>query len=511
MSVPLLLLLLAPLVGAVVAITFADFPSQRRPLVAVCTAAMLGGAVAGLVRSAGADPVTWRGFSMDAWSAILVLGAVVAMVAGVAHVGGRSDAATAEASLFVAGASGIVPLLVGKTHLLAVTMPVSTLAFACAAVASARRETLGTTERRAVAALALSDVLAIIAIGATLASGTALPAKPSVGAAALLLAAIGLRLGLVPLGWGSEDALRSDPSLGAVWLGPVRAQALFLLPAAVGAGQGVAYAAAAAAGLTAVVSTVRGARDPGLGPLTTTGVSFVVLGVALGGAPALWGAVLCAAAVFLATPAWFAAGAAREGVRPTLGALPAGALIPGAVLVVSAAFDAAAQRPAFLAFALPAAVSLLVLMGIVASGVPDPRSRGDRLLGPIWGWASVAAAAAIATVPVRVTHGLALPAADALGVGRLLRAGPEPGVIDELAILIVGVAVVAFVVGPGRAGLGGPPSRRSAPLLPTLEARFRMSFAIESRHWTTAAAVLIAASIGVAIRVYVVAAGRGFL
>ncbi|MEX2557297.1 MAG: hypothetical protein WEB06_16910 [Actinomycetota bacterium] len=516
MSVPLLVLLLAPLVGAVAAIAFAEVPTQRRALVAVCSAAILGGAATALVRSAASEAVAWRGFASDAWTALLSLGAVASIVAGIARAGGRRRPAPTEAVLFAAAAAGVAPLLVREVHLLAVTLPVSTLAFACAAVVSSRRETLGLAHRRAIAALALSDVAALLAIGTAVSSGTKLPPDLSITAGALLLGAVALRLGLVPLWWGAGDASRADPVIAAIWLGPIRAQGLLLVPAAVAAGRGVAYAAAAAAAATASLFSVRALRNPDLGPAATVGVSLAVLGISLGGPVALWGAILCIAAAFASVPAWFAGRAARESIRPTVGVLPAGAMLPGAVLVVAATFEAAVVRPAFLAFALPALAATLVLAAAVSAGIPGrglhTRARGDRPAAALWGWLSVAAATALAALPVRAVHGLAFPVSDALGVGRLLRVGAEPGVAEDLAIVMVAVAVLAFLVGPGRAGSGGPPagSPRTPPrrfaLLPA-----RLPLPIAEREWSIAATVLMAASIGIAIRVYIVASGRGFL
>ena len=515
MSVPLLLLLLAPLAGAVVALAFAEVPSQRRVLVALCSAAILGGAATGLVRSAASEAVGWRGFSADAWTALLVLGAVAAIVAGIARAGALHRPGPIEAALFAAAAAGVVPLLVRELHLLAVTLPVSTLAFACASLVSSRRETLGLARRRALTALALSDVAALLALGSAVSSGTRLPPDLSNTAGAFLLGAVALRIGLVPLWWGGDDASRADPALATIWLGPIRAQGLFLLPAAVAAGRGVAYAAAASAAATALFFSVRSLRNRDVGPAVTAGVSLAVLGIALGGPVALWGAVLCIAASFASVPAWYAGGASRESIRPSAGILPAGAMLPGAVLVVAAAFEVAVVRPAYLAFALPALVATLTLAAAVSAAVSGrvlhPRTRGDRPAAELWGWLAVAAGVALATLPVRAMHGLVFPVADALGVGRLLRVGSEPGVAEDLALGMVAAAVLAFLLGPGRAGSGGPPSASTHALRPRSLVLPRVRLPIAEREWSFAATVLMAASAGIAIRIYIVAAGRGFL
>ncbi|HJR19271.1 MAG TPA: hypothetical protein VJ922_06090, partial [Actinomycetota bacterium] len=214
MSVPLLLLMLAPLAGAVIAITFGVAPAQRRILVAICCAAMLGGAAAALVRSASAEAVSWRGFSTDAWTALLALGAVASIVAGIARAGALRRPGTTEAALFAASAAGVAPLLVREVHLLAVTLPVSTLAFACAMFVASRGEPPGILARRAVAALALSDVVVLLGIGTAVESGTRLPPDLSTTAGALVLAGAAIRLGLVPLWWGTDDATAGNRLVG---------------------------------------------------------------------------------------------------------------------------------------------------------------------------------------------------------------------------------------------------------------------------------------------------------
>ena len=100
MSVPLLLLLLAPLAGVIFAIAFAEVPSQRRVLVAINSLAMLGGAAAGLVRATAREAVSWRGFEVDAWTALLALAAIAPVVAGIARIGRLARPGWSEAALF---------------------------------------------------------------------------------------------------------------------------------------------------------------------------------------------------------------------------------------------------------------------------------------------------------------------------------------------------------------------------------------------------------------------------
>lgn len=513
MSVPLLLLLLAPLAGVIFAIAFAEAPRQRRVLVAISSLAMVGGAAAGLVRATAREAVSWRGFDADAWTALLALAAIAPVGAGVARAARLPRPGWSEAALFACGAAGVAPLLVGSVHLLAVTLPVSTLAFACCAVVVSRGRPPGIRVLRSVAALALSDVLLLLGLGTAVSSGTSLPPELSTTAAALLLAGAAIRLGLVPLSWGGDDAAAESRLLAAVWLGPMRAQGLLVLPFALSGGRGVAYAAAGAAAATAVVSAATVLRRPDVVAISTVGVALAVLGVSLGGPSGLWGATLAIAASFAFAPAWYARGGARELSRPNGAAMPAGALLPGAVLVLTAAFDAAAIRPGFLAFAIPATLATIGLGAAALSGASGDGPRRGGAAAAVFGALSLAALVAIAALPQRATSGLAFPVADALGVGRLLRVGDGLGVSDELAVIMIGVALVAFLVGPGRVGLGGAPLRRRAepPEVSIPIPRAFLGLLEHAPAWTVAGAILVAGSIGVAIRIYLVAAGRGFL
>lgn len=514
MSVPLLLLLLAPLAGAVLAITFGVVAMQRRILVALCSAVMLGGGVAAVVRTSTAHPVAWRGFSLDPWTSLLVLGAVATVVAGIARATGTAEPGRAEAATFVASAAAIVPLAVPNVHLLAIALPVSTLAFGGAALFGAGDRVARLPARRATAALALSDVLTLVALGTGLSSGTALPPRLSLGPALVLLAGATIRIGMLPLLSGAGDALRSSPAVGAIWLGPIRAQGLAFVPFALTGGRTAAYAAGAAAAATVVVEAWRAARGAGLGSLTGAGVSFAVLGLAAGGPAGVWGAILAISATYVAVPAWAARAAVRDLSRPTAGALPAGALLPGAALVVAALFDAATARPGFFLLGVPALAAALALAASALAPEEQPgwfATRRDVVMATLAGWVGIAAAVGLSAIPERVTHALAFPAADALGVGRLLRTGAEPGLPDGLAVVMAVAALLAFLVGPGRIGAGGPPGGPARPVrvLPIPPALARIMHA--ERVWAVAATVLVAASVGVALRVYDVAAGRGFL
>jgi len=342
------------------------------------------------------------------------------------------------------------------------------------------------------------------------------------GAAALLLAGALIRLGFVPFGWAADDAARAHPCLGILMLGPMRAQGILLAVYASSTHRSVAYAAAAAAAATAVVASGRGIQRAGIATAGLPAASLAVLGFGLGGALATWGAVLCLAASFLVVPVWSAGEGWRDVARPALGALPAGALLPGATLVATAALQSSIIRPAFLLLAVPAAAAAAASGSAAAVG-RSGGARGDRAFAGVLAGVSLAGALALVAAPARMLGGIAFPVADALGVGRLLSVRGTPGIAENLAAVMAIAAVVAFVLGPGRTGSGGASGRRSpgvdrwlawwacAPLSAGRSASAAARAESAARRLDPAIAVLVAAAIGLALKVYVAAAGRGFL
>jgi hypothetical protein len=124
------------------------------------------------------------------------------------------------------------------------------------------------------------------------------------------------------------------------------------------------------------------------------------------------------------------------------------------------------------------------------------------------GAVGVSAGLALAALPIRSASWLGEPVARTLGVGRLLSVGGEPGVAAGFAIVVMGAALVAFLIGPGHTvgdlatgELGRPPEPEGVAAPATADVR----------RWTYAAMFLIAVSLGVAVRVYLSAANRGFL
>jgi hypothetical protein len=248
-----------------------------------------------------------------------------------------------------------------------------------------------------------------------------------------------------------------------------------------------------------------------------------LLGFSLGGAIPTWGAVLALAAAFAGPVAFSAGGVWSAGARATLAGLPAGGLIAGSALVLGAAFGAGAIEPWFLAFAVPATAGLLAACGAV--WVARRNAPATGLAAAFAASIGIATGLALAAVPQRAADWLAIPVARSLGVGRLLSVGGEPGMAEGLALIVLGVALIALLAGPGRLGSGGAPGRppvvrfavalewwagsARAPGSGSVHAASRATHV--TRRWTVVAMVLFAVALGLAARVYIVAAGRGFL
>ena len=527
-----MLVLIAPLAGAVLAPAFAEVPPQRRALVSIAAAAAIGGAGWAIVRSIDDGGIAWRGFALDPWRAFLACGALLCATAAIGRAESSPRVGALQAALFATTAAALASLAVTSSHLLAVTLPVGTAGLAVAVLASSRGGSFTLRGVRALVGLAASDVLVLVALGSTLAGGAALPPKLSTTSAAFLLAGALLRLGISPAAMPAAEASRSDPGLGLLWLGPVRAQGFLLVVMAIGSGSvgdgdGIASAAAVAATLSIVVAGFAGSGSgaESRAPLAT---GVAILGFALGGAPATWGAILAAAAAFAGPAMWAAGRGWSDTARAALGPLPAGGLVAGSALVVGAAFEAGSVEPWFFAFALPAAVGLLASVARIWTDRREPSRFGSGrrgLASLIAAGGGIGVALALAAVPEEAASGLGVPVARVLGTGRLLSVGGEPGVNEAVAALALAAAVVAFVVGPGRVGTGGSAARRTAhrfviplawwagvggaPSTGSLEASRRAER--EARRWAMIAGILFLASIGLGIRLYLAAAGRGFL
>lgn len=528
MSLAVILVLVAPLAGALLAPAFDGYPRQRRLVVGACAAAMLAGAALALVRTVDGQPVAWRGFVFDPWRAVLVAGALLSSALAVARADEHERAGLVQAAFFAGSAALVAPLLVTGAHTLAVALPIGTAGLAVAAFAATGEGPSLLRAARSVGVVAASDLIALVVIGMALSKGTHLPQGLSLAGGFLLLAAAAVRLGLAPLAAALDDAVEADVGLGVLLNGGVRAQGFLLAGMAAGSHRTVAYAAAALAVFSlavvaARVSIARSAEAPGAS-VASAGTAVALLGFALGGASATWGAVLALAAAFAAWPAWSAGASPGATARASLVAIPGGGLIAGAALIFSAVVDAGTVRPWFLALALPAIGASLALAAGVWPG-RDEEHMGERVAMGVFAGIALAVTLSLAAVPARAASGLGIPVGNVLGTGRLLSTGGAPGIAEDVAVVALAVALVAFAAGPGRTGGGGAPHRSrimrlrspldwwaraaAAPSYGSTIARDAATAA--ARRWGAAFALLFAVSIGLALRVYVVAAGRGFL
>ncbi len=528
MSVAVILVLVAPLAGAVLAPAFAEYPAQRRVIVGVCLAAMTGGAALALVRTVSGSPAAWRGFAFDPWRALLVAGAVFSSALAVARADEDENAPLVQAAFLAATAALVTPLLVGGSHTLSIALPVGTAGFAVAAFAATRDGPALLRAGRSVAMVAASDVLALVALGMALSNGTRLPPDLSMMSGFLLLAAAVVRLGLAPVASALDEAIETDAALGLLFNGGVRAQGFLLGLMAIGSHRTVAYAAAAVAASALVTVAVRAvavryAEAPGAS-LSAAGTAVAVLGFALGGPVASWGAVLALAAAFAAWPLWSAGGPLGVPARASLAAVPPGGLLTGAALVVTSVLDAGTVRPWFYALAVPAIGALLIIAAGVWKSEPEERA-GEPIASAVIGVLGLLVALALAAVPARAASGLGSPVINGLGTGSLLTTATAPGIPEDLAVVALAAGALALAAGPGRTGSGGAPGRRrpagkrvlldwwgraaSAPAygstLAAADADRRVL------RWGAAGVLLLAISLGLALRIYVVAAGRGFL
>jgi hypothetical protein len=504
-----LLVLAAPLAAAVISAAFGDeVPLQGRALAIAGLAAALGGAAWGAVRSISGSVVAWSGsFAMDPLRAALVFGALLVSAAAVARAEEAPRPSLARAGVLAAIGASLAPLVVTGSHLLAVTLPLGTAGVALAGYATAAHAPNLLRAVRSVVVLALSDALALVGIALSVGKGTAFPPSLSTLAASLLLAAALIRLGLITVAGPTRDAEDSHPAAGLLWLGPIRAQGFLLVVYAVGAHRGIAYAAAAAAALAILVAGVTAATRENGASLAAIGAGVAVLGFALGGATPTWGAALAVLATFAGASVWAGAGAWSAVARTTLASLPAGGLIAGSALVVGAALEAGVREPWFLALAVPAAAGLLAAAASAWTSARTPAHGAAAFAGVI----GVAACLALAVLPVRAASWLGEPVARSLGVGRLLSVGGEPGVAAGLAIVVLGVAIIAFLAGPGRIETGATPEQETPPVLRADGFAAAAPATDATRQWAFAAMFLLAVSVGIAVRVYITAAQRGFL
>jgi hypothetical protein len=451
--------------------------------------------------------VAWRGsFAMDPLRGVLLFGALLVCAAAVGRLDDTPRPSLARAAFLAATGASLAPLVVTGSHVLALTIPVSTAGIALASYATTDEPARLSHAARSIAGLALSDALVLVGIGLAVGRGTAFPPRLSTVAAALVLAGAVIRLSLLSVTGPSREAAKAHVTTELLWLGPLRAQGLLLAVFAVGAHRGVAHAAGALAALAIAVAGVAGATRTFGDIRVGTGTGFALLGIGLGGATAMWGATLAIVATFAGVSAWAAGGGWSAGARTTLASLPAGGLIAASTLVVGGALGAGMVEPWFLALAIPAAAGSLAAAGTVWKA-PAPVALPTTAFA---GAVGLVAGLSLAAVPVRAASWLGEPMARSLGVGRLLSIGGEPGVPAGLAVIVIGVAAIAFLAGPGTVArvTSEENARLPAPRPPAFPGD---AVRADTRRWGFAALFLIAVSVGIAVRVYLVASARGFL
>jgi hypothetical protein len=568
-KMPVVLALLAPLLAAVIVVSFEESPVGR---VLSRVAMFVGAAGAGLAlaRTLMGDRATWQGFVADPWRALLAAGALLVSCAFSSRGTGWSRGAVA-----VAGAVGSAAIFAPDALWLGILLPATTAAYAVAALTVSEDPAVRLEAMRSTVALVVADLAAVLGLILGASKGLTLPPSSST-AAALLLAAGAIRLGLAPA--ATEDAVASG--LGAAWLGPVRAQGALLAGFAVAAGGARATVLAGLGTAMAVGAAWRAFREHATEPLATVAAGVVAAGLGLGGPVGAAGAVLTLASSFAAWPLWLARRADGAAV-PTFAFAPAGATFVGGVMIAGAALQAGAVRAPYLVIA----VGLLVaapLAVLTAWRARDPEWAGEtvllwiqtddfevdgddvddaedeaarmvdeggppdaaviateddaadhdewveggadvvvvrgggalRLLGiadALWVVPAILILVALVAQPERVRDFVAVPAAAVLGAGRLL--GTDPfGVDDTLGVIMA----VLMVLGLAAAG-GERAAAAELPSAPPLWGRWWLAPAPVTgsselvRRWGLVAAVAGAATVGLAARLLLVASSRGFL
>lgn len=514
MSASVGMCLIAPLVGAGLAVALGEFPKQRRLAVVAAVGVMLGGAAWTLFRSTTGSPAAFRGFAADPLRALLLAGAVLALGVAIGRPSARDESASSAGVVLLAGAASVTPLLVWGTHELAVTILVSSAGVAVVTLVRAQPAALSARAGRAVTGLLASDALALLALGLSVNRGVALPPDLSSTSGALLLAAASIRLGLVPFSFVAEEAARGERAVAGLWLGPIRAQGMLFALFALDSERWVAHATAAAAAVTLAMCVINTTAKRSTTSLSTAGFALALIGFATGGSAATTGAVLALASAFAAWPMWRLGRAGAEAARPTLTAVPLGGLIAAVVAIGGPLLAAGAVRPVWLLLAVPAVAGTAAL-AVAGATAHAPSKRADPFATLLIVGSGLGVLATFATVPARVASSFAVPVATTLGVGRPLAAG-ELGIAEDLAAVVMIAGVIALIAGPGRLSHGGAPAPGRAVEKPLRWTAWWAATGTSqrpghSRRWNLAALILGAGTLGLAVRIYIASAGRGFL
>lgn len=517
-SVSVGLAVVAPLAAAVVALVFAGAAGERVAPIGLLIAAA-GGAVAAAALSAIGEAQAWRGFDADPWRAALAAGACLAAAAAIK--GRRPEERALHASLAgLAAASLFAP----NALWLGLALPATTGVYGAVLLAQARRAEDRVRALRALSAMLVADVVALVGLASAGRRGYSLPVGVD-GGAWLVAIAAAIRLGLWPA--LLEEAFLAGGAAPA--LGPIRAQGALLAALVAASGGAPSRTLAGVGAAAALAGGWRVVRDGSAPALAAVQAGIVAIGFGVGGPAGVWGAVLLVGASLAAWPPWLA-GRGVQAARASLGLAPAGAGLAGAALVCSAALQAAASHPAYLLLATPAIAAVAAsAIGVWRTERPEQPeeetqgdvpvsgvSRGGTALDGLWLAPALGAVALLVVVPARVTSAFATRVAATLGLGRLL-GGNDLGVGEDLGLWMA----IAAVIGLAAAAGGGEPAPREArPGAPRWAAWWsaaapvpgaEAALASSVGRWRRLAGALGIATLALAVRLYVLAAGNGFL
>jgi hypothetical protein len=420
---------LAPAIGALVVAMLPDTPGSRRTArwcAIVSFEAAVGVGAASLARALRDEPFGRLGFVGDPWRIALVLG--ILLISAALLVG--RDRAPRETAivLVITSAAAAMPL---AYHAVSAAAFLVVSGLGVAALARLRASGSGAL---AAAWFGAAHVMVIAGLVLQHADGASLPFIARGAGAALSIAGVAILGGLVP---ATALVAEHDAVIGAVALGPMRAQAL-AVAVWVGLGRGGPAAGLAIGGAVAAMWFARTAsRNASAAAALASVTGLVVAAIGMGTAASRQGAGLLVGGLFVGSML-FVLGRTDAG-SPSIGAAPLGATLPGAVVVATALLDRALVERLMFAAAVPAT---LALVWLAHAGVAGFRARAGAHVG--WSAAPLLAGAALAFAPASVIGGFAAPASSAIGSPRIL--GDVPGVMSNVLGLVFALAAAAAVV-----------------------------------------------------------------
>lgn len=496
------------------------------------------------------DVPAWRSFQPDLLSASVVVAAEVAVLLAAVRAEGLGRWAPAAICGLAVAASATAGLAYARSlAVVAVLLPVPTVAAAVAALAGRSPADL-----RGLIGLAAADGVGLVGLTVVFTRVDTTVVSPEGGAlgAGLVLAAAAIKAGAVP-GVGTWR-LAGTAGPGAPVAVALRGQGLALAMLgglAIGRGEPlpiVAGLAAAAVLLAGVASTAARTGARAAAAVTGAGAALPFVALGLGGAVGIRAALVLFPALLVAAGSVFLLGwtpradqanpiARRREPRPgwrwlgavalavgavSLTGLPPGGGFPGAWLTLSLAGARAYATAQYLLVA--GAVALGLALAALGS-VPLVRAMRARAGPAILGALTAAALLYIGLQPVRLGIGWWLRIERELRVPVVLEASGAPSlppvgglnlaVVLVQAILLVGVVVLLgrgfrdargpFVPLPIRAGTPPVLAKLAAATHPVRDRLKRFQVGV------AAAAVLEAGAVVLAARLVLLAAGSGFL